>query len=60
MLVNFERAISIELFCERYGVGRTKVYEEIKFGRLKAVKLGSRTLIPVDRAEEWLANLETE
>jgi hypothetical protein len=35
-----QRAFSIQEFCETYGLGRTKVYEEIKSGRLR----GSLTL----------------
>jgi hypothetical protein len=50
-------ALSIEAFCEKYAVGRTKAYGEIVAGRLKAVKAGKRTLIPEDSAEEWLRSL---
>jgi excisionase family DNA binding protein len=49
-----QRALSIEQFCDHYGVGRTTTYEEIKSGRLPARKIGKRTLISVDDAEEWL------
>jgi len=40
-------AFSIEEFCLRYGVGRQLAYDEIKAGRLVAVKAGGsrRTLI---------------
>ena len=48
------RALSVSEFCRRYGVGRSKAYEEIKAGRLRAVKTGHRTLIIVDDAEAWL------
>jgi excisionase family DNA binding protein len=48
------RALSIVEFCHRYGVGRSKAYEEIKAGRLRAIKIGNRTLIIVDDAEAWL------
>jgi excisionase family DNA binding protein len=44
-------------FCRRYGVGRTKAYEEIKRGRLRARKIGRRTVIAVDDAEAWLQRL---
>jgi hypothetical protein len=53
-----ERALSIDAFCERYGVGRTLAYAEIKAGRLKARKIGKRTVIPVDASEDWLAGLK--
>jgi excisionase family DNA binding protein len=51
------RAFSIEEFCRRYGVGRTKAYEEIKLGRLQARKIGRRTVILEDDAEAWLRRL---
>ncbi len=53
-----ERALRIREFCRDYKVGRTKAYEEIAAGRVKAVKCGSRTLVTVDNAEQWLANLK--
>jgi excisionase family DNA binding protein len=52
--MNNRRALSIADFCNRYGVGRTKAYEEIKARRLRAIKVGQRTLIIVDDAEAWL------
>jgi excisionase family DNA binding protein len=52
-----ERAFSIEEFCRRYGLGRTKVYEEIKLGRLRARKIGRRTIVTQDDAENWLQHL---
>jgi excisionase family DNA binding protein len=53
-----KRAYSISEFCEVYELGRTKTYQEIKTGRLRAVKVGSKTIIRTDDAEEWLASLE--
>jgi hypothetical protein len=49
-----QRAMSIDGFCKGYGIGRTKAYEEIAAGRLKARKAGTRTIISEDDAEEWL------
>ena len=51
------RAFSIPEFCRRYGIGRTNAYQEIAAGRLRAVKVGRRTLIAHDAAELWLAAL---
>lgn len=51
------RAFSIPEFCGRYGIGRTNAYQEIATGRLRAVKVGRRTLITQGDAEAWLASL---
>ena len=52
-----KRLLTIEQFCKRYNVGRTAAYEELKTRRLKAVKVGRKTLIPQDGSEEWLQGL---
>jgi excisionase family DNA binding protein len=52
-----QRAMSIAEFCQRYGPGRTTAYEEIKSGRLRARKVGRRTIITDDDAENWLRQL---
>lgn len=51
------RAFSIPEFCRRYGIGRTNAYQEIAAGRLRAVKVGRRTLITQEAADAWLASL---
>jgi excisionase family DNA binding protein len=40
---------SIPEFVATYGVSRSAVYREIRDGRLKAVKVGRRTMIPDHR-----------
>jgi excisionase family DNA binding protein len=52
-----QRAFSIVEFSRVYGLGRTKVYEELKSGRLRGRKIGQRTLIAEDDAEDWLRRL---
>lgn len=52
-----KRASSLADFCSRYGIGRTRTYDEINAGRLKVVKVGKRTLVPEDSAESWLKSL---
>ena len=47
------RALSIDGFCKLYGLGRTFAYEQIKAGKLRAVKCGNRTLILRCDAEGW-------
>ena len=52
-----QRAMSIAEFSENYNIGRTKAYEELKSGRLRGRKIGKRTIITEDDAEEWLRRL---
>jgi hypothetical protein len=52
-------AISVKEFCAWSGIGRTKAYEEILFGRLKVKKVGRRTLIPFTEAQRWFEALPT-
>ena len=52
-----QRVFSIEQFRRCFGVGRTKIYEEIKSGRLPARKIGRRTIITKDDADDWLQRL---
>lgn len=51
-------ALTISAFCQATGVGRSKVYQELKFGRLRGVKVGRRTLILVSELSAWLGGLE--
>jgi excisionase family DNA binding protein len=53
------RAMSIAGFTEDYSIGRTKVYEELRSGRLRGLKIGKRTIISQDDAEAWLRQLPT-
>lgn len=52
-----KNAYTIAEFCRRNSVGRTMAYEEIKNGRLEAVKAGRRTLITAAAEQAWLATL---
>jgi excisionase family DNA binding protein len=53
-----ERAYTIKEFSNSYKVGRTKTWQLIKEGRLKAVSVGSKKLIRADDAETWLSSLQ--
>ena len=53
----FPDALSISDACEMAGVGRTTVYAAIAEGRLKARKLGRRTLILRDDLTHFLVAL---
>jgi hypothetical protein len=50
-------ALSIDGFCKIYSLGRTFAYDQIKHGKLRAVKCGNRTLILKGDAEAWARSL---
>jgi excisionase family DNA binding protein len=52
-----QHAFSIDGFGKCFGIGRTKIYAEIRAGRLRAKKVGRRTLISRDEAHRWWAQL---
>jgi len=52
-----QRAYSIEQFAREEGIGRGTVYAEIREGRLRARKVGRRTIITAEDAAAWRNNL---
>lgn len=50
---------TIHDFAKAFGIGRTKLYEEINAGRLRARKAGKRTLILKTDADDWVNSLPT-
>jgi excisionase family DNA binding protein len=50
-------ALSVKAFCKKANIGHDKFYDEVRKGRLRARKLGARTLIPLSEAERWLDSL---
>jgi excisionase family DNA binding protein len=50
-------ALSVNEACASLSISRSKLYEEVAAGRLKALKAGSRTLIPVASRDAWLNSL---
>jgi excisionase family DNA binding protein len=53
-----KRAYRINEFCTAYGLGRTKVYELIKSGKLRTVLVAGRRLVPRDAADALLAGTD--
>ena len=53
-------AFSIDQFCERWEIGRTKVYEEIRAGRLRVMKIGKLTRITPEAEAAWQSQLEEQ
>ena len=50
-------AFSVREFCLRYGICRDTFYAEIKLKRLRAHKLGKKTIVLRSDAENWAASL---
>ena len=46
-------AFDIPKFCVAHDVGRSTVYEEIRSGRLRIMKIGKLTRITTEAAAEW-------
>jgi excisionase family DNA binding protein len=49
--------MTVKEFAQAHGLGLTTAYEELKTGRLKAVKVGAKTLITEEAQAAWLASL---
>jgi hypothetical protein len=57
--VELPAAMDMNRFCRWASVGRTKAYDEIKAGRLRVRKIGSKTVVLLSDAEQWLQALPT-
>lgn len=51
------KLITIAQACDRWSIGRTRVFQFIKLGAFRAVKVGSRTLIDVQSGDDFFAAL---
>jgi excisionase family DNA binding protein len=49
-------AHSVDVAHRRLGIGKTTLYELIAAGRIRAVKVGARTLIPESELQRFLAD----
>ncbi len=52
-----KRALSIKEFCSQYSVSPAKFYLMLGAGEIKAKKIGTRTIVPHEEAERWMAGL---
>ena len=50
-------AYTVNEFLAAFGVGRTRFYELINSGELKAHKSGARTIVRGEDAQAWLDSL---
>jgi excisionase family DNA binding protein len=54
---SLSNAMTIRQFCAWAGIARSTVYKEIASGRLKARKIGHKTIIAREDAEAWFQAL---
>jgi hypothetical protein len=52
-----QRLLSLNEFCSRNHVSRATAYRQFAAGLLSAVKVGTRTCVPVEEEERWRSNL---
>jgi excisionase family DNA binding protein len=52
-----KEAYTVSEFCDCYGICRDTFYSEVKRGRLRALKLGKKTLVLKSDAESWAKSL---
>jgi excisionase family DNA binding protein len=52
-----KEAFAVKEFCARYGICRETFYGEIRRGRLRALKLGKKTIVLKSDAEAWCNSL---
>jgi excisionase family DNA binding protein len=50
-------AFAVSEFCERYGICRETFYQEVRRGRLRARKLGAKTVVLKTDADAWVATM---
>jgi hypothetical protein len=53
------RVFDLPGFCAWAHIGRTRAFEEIAKGRLRARRIGRKSLIALEDAEAWLNSLPT-
>ena len=48
------KALSVEMVAEQLGISRSMVFKLIRLGKLRSVKAGTRTLVPVAAVDEFI------
>lgn len=54
------RLLTVGEAAETLGMGRTAIFEQIRLGRLKSVKVGRARRIPLDYINDFIDLLKTE
>lgn len=55
-----QRLLRVETVAQLLDLARSTVYEEIRLGRLRTVRIGRRRLIPTEYVDEYVELLKRE
>jgi predicted DNA-binding transcriptional regulator AlpA len=55
--LSLRKALAIREFCERYGICRETFYQEVRCGRLRARKIGEKTVVLKPDEDAWVASM---
>lgn len=55
-----KRVMTVAEFCRDYSLSKTKAYEFMAAGKLRSLKLGSKRVITVDAAEDFLETMAAQ
>lgn len=47
-------ALTVDEACQALGLGRTRFYQEVRANRLRVIKSGRRTVVPVAELHAWI------
>jgi excisionase family DNA binding protein len=50
-------ALTVAEFCAALSIGRTTFYEQVRAGRIRVLKVGTRTLVPTSEVDAFLQKL---
>jgi hypothetical protein len=53
MMDQNQQSYTLDLFCTSFGISRSRAYIEIRAGRLRAFKIGDRTMVAREDALDW-------
>lgn len=53
----FRVALSVREFRETLGIGKTLFFRLVKEGKIRTIKLGTRTLVPIEQLQTLLAKV---
>jgi hypothetical protein len=53
-------AYDVDTLCAAFKISRSQFYKELKANRIRAYKIGKRTFVSYDAAQDWQKLLESK